>query len=1165
MTPRQKKHARNPYRNGFTLIITISLLVLLTLVAIGMLSLSAVTLRSSNLAGAQRIARDNARLALMIAIGDLQKNAGADMRITGTADLGGDTGGAQLSTGKGPTNNSSINSVNKGLTAVQNGSRYWTGVWQHSSLASNTSALTIAQQAYTRTPSPSLIKWLVSGNEITSSSDAILPSNSSISVDASGKVGDPERAVVLIGKNTVGSGTPTSLISQIAVPLVAINTSKAAKPTGRYGWWVGDEGVKSKLNVTGKNSTTFTNLTMVPNRRGWQTVSGFGNYPSGGATNADDVEKIVSVGQTRLLSGTMGAAIKESYHAATTDSFGLLTDNLQGGLRIDLSGYLNQGSFPSTAAAGYNIVNFPTTSSNIIPRTVARSIGGPRWTRIIDFSKRGKNLTGGKLTVSASSGSADIIAPIIWDFRILMGARSISTTTTDYRLNACGKFAVTIANPYPYTLDWNTPLIFEIKNETPDGNRPSRIWDATGQPAFIPSTPSEPAVFNNAYFSIPRGSLAPGEAKAFVNVGRVLRPANSTAGVTVNMGEFGSSGPASLDNCVELENTSVNSGAKQLDVRESWTTTLLSLEMRTGGSASTGSILRRVERLELDNGFFAQVRRPIDGTIAKQMTRPFPLHVFAFQISMPGEDYESIIPGRLGTRSSTIRTFADFNLQCQRFSKTIASYNPPPFFMESTDSLAKLPFTQPGGETGNAFTKNLAISPNSWGRSMFAGPKKNILFAIPENIVSLGQLQHADLTNDDTLSSIGHQPGNAVGNSYASTFVKRSLTIQNRFDYIITGSPNQGEAKSTARNYYDLSYLLNTSLWDTFFLSTKTPNSQGNLLTDHLVPVSSAVNPSDLNDPLKASSQLAINGAFNVNSTNKDAWKAFLASTKGLKHSADVTAHTDSIFPRGAEQQEDAKNPPTGTGPDSFAGYRRLNDAQIDALAEQITRQVRERGPFVSLGHFVNRAIGEFTRDTKKLTGAGAIQTAIDNAGLNINLAGSNNIFTGFTATKDRVVMFAEGGAPAADLVGGRPTVLASASSDPDWASTSRDLNPGASASIIAERSMINDSRYKNDQGFRSTGIPGWLTQADVLQTLGPLISVRSDTFKIRTYGEAIDPATGKVAARAWCEAIVQRLPEYLDTINPPTARDTALNPINRAFGRRFEIVSLRWLNADEI
>jgi hypothetical protein len=485
--------------------------------------------------------------------------------------------------------------------------------------------------------------------------------------------------------------------------------------------------------------------------------------------------------------------------------------------------------------------------------------------------------------------------------------------------------------------------------------------------------------------------------------------------------------------------------------------------------------------------------------------------------------------------------------------------------MESTDSLAKLPFITPGGETGIAFSKNLAISPASWGRSMVSGTKRNVFFGIPENIVSLGQLQHADLTNDDTFSSIGHQPGNAVGNSYSTTFVKRSLTLQNRFDYLITGSPNQGEAKATARNYYDLSYLLNTSLWDTFFLSTKTASSQGILQTDHLVPVNAQVNASDLNDPLKASSQLLINGAFNVNSTNKDAWKAFLASAKGTQHSADGTQHSDTIFPRSAEQLEEAKNPPTGTGADSFAGYRRLNDAQIDALAEQITRQVRERGPFVSVGHFVNRAIGEFTRDTKKLTGAGALQTAIDNAGLNINIAGSSNIFTGFTAAKDRVAMFAEGGAPAADLVGGRPTVLSSASSDPDWASTSRDLNPGASASIVADRGMINDSRYKNDQGFRSTGIPGWLTQADILQELGPLISVRSDTFKIRAYGEAIDPTTGKVAARAWCEAIVQRLPEYLDTTNLPTARDAALSPINKVFGRRFELVSLRWLNANEI
>jgi hypothetical protein len=112
---------------------------------------------------------------------------------------------------------------------------------------------------------------------------------------------------------------------------------------------------------------------------------------------------------------------------------------------------------------------------------------------------------------------------------------------------------------------------------------------------------------------------------------------------------------------------------------------------------------------------------------------------------------------------------------------------------------------------------------------------------------------------------------------------------------------------------------------------------------------------------------------------------------------------------------------------------------------------------------------------------------------------------------------------------------------------------------------MITNPSNRNDQGFRSCGIPGWLTQADILQVLGPLISVRSDTFKIRSYGEALDPTTGKVIARAWCEAVVQRLPEYVDSSNLPTDRDTALNPINRVFGRRFELVTMRWLNANEI
>jgi hypothetical protein len=50
-----------------------------------------------------------------------------------------------------------------------------------------------------------------------------------------------------------------------------------------------------------------------------------------------------------------------------------------------------------------------------------------------------------------------------------------------------------------------------------------------------------------------------------------------------------------------------------------------------------------------------------------------------------------------------------------------------------------------------------------------------------------------------------------------------------------------------------------------------------------------------------------------------------------------------------------------------------------------------------------------------------------------------------------------------------------------------------------------------------------------VLGILGPVLTVRSDTFLVRAYGDAVNPATGAVESRAWCEAMVQRVPDYVD------------------------------------
>jgi hypothetical protein len=92
-----------------------------------------------------------------------------------------------------------------------------------------------------------------------------------------------------------------------------------------------------------------------------------------------------------------------------------------------------------------------------------------------------------------------------------------------------------------------------------------------------------------------------------------------------------------------------------------------------------------------------------------------------------------------------------------------------------------------------------------------------------------------------------------------------------------------------------------------------------------------------------------------------------------------------------------------------------------------------------------------------------------------------------------------------------------------------------------------------------------WLTQGDLMAAWAPRLYARSDTFRIRTYGDTVNPATGATVARAWSEAIVQRLPEYRDGSQEPATAPAGLTPANRALGRRFVVISFRWLDHSDI
>ncbi|MCB1130480.1 MAG: hypothetical protein KDN05_05075, partial [Verrucomicrobiae bacterium] len=77
--------------SGFALVVTLSLMILIALLSVGLLSLATISLRTAGASSSTAEARANARLALMMAVGQLQKVAGQDQRVTASAGLGGST------------------------------------------------------------------------------------------------------------------------------------------------------------------------------------------------------------------------------------------------------------------------------------------------------------------------------------------------------------------------------------------------------------------------------------------------------------------------------------------------------------------------------------------------------------------------------------------------------------------------------------------------------------------------------------------------------------------------------------------------------------------------------------------------------------------------------------------------------------------------------------------------------------------------------------------------------------------------------------------------------------------------------------------------------------------------------------------------------------------
>jgi hypothetical protein len=318
-------------------------------------------------------------------------------------------------------------------------------------------------------------------------------------------------------------------------------------------------------------------------------------------------------------------------------------------------------------------------------------------------------------------------------------------------------------------------------------------------------------------------------------------------------------------------------------------------------------------------------------------------------------------------------------------------------------------------------------------------------------------------------------------------------------------------------------------------------------------------------------------GAFNVNSTSVDAWAALLGSAKKMAltqlQPGQPSANADARFPRSLPHgtvsvAQDAMNAPS-----NWQGVAALTDAQIYKLAAAIVAENKARAavslrnerdgtnppaarlfagrsapatPYLGLSEFVNR----FLCADAWAGRCGAIQAAI------------------FRADADHAAGLSD------RLSAGGLGQLTQASLD-------HLSNPNASFASNPENVAIVRGANRTHAAL---GAAGNLLQNDILKMIGPALASRSDTFVIRAYGDATD-ASGAVA-RGLLEAVVQRMPDFVDDADPPesgcaapkpstlvipaesqtgeAALRSGLTQANRLFGRKFKVISIRWVRPDE-
>ncbi len=1213
--PRGMKHRRGKHlQRGFALVVTMALMVLLTLVAMGVLSLSAISLRNSDALRWRQQARDNARLALTMAIGELQRNLGPDRSVSAEAGI-----------------------LAQGDRKYDVAHPHWTAAWPTHTADGQpvvrrdpeTGSMIDARSAGKWRRAREAV-WLVSGNE------------------GGQHRFQPEKPL------SDTSGTPMVGGETSAPGVVAPRVKVGGANRGHYAWWVGDLGVRANLasGAAALANGTPKDAPLLSRRAELDLL--------------DPPLQIADADRARLETmGTAGMIARKGsldgrHFDFTVDSTGVLANPRDGGLKRDLTAFLNSRGriAPMPGGTGLAAAGLSDEDRMVGPqnRDAAAALGeswadspfqhtAPRfgllrtWTRIPAESggrmasilpkpeprpvlPRLENFASANLSPASIADSNRVnIAPALVEGALYT---TVSYHKTDpggdhpfqIRLHVYPR--VTLWNPYNVSLTLpktmavihvngrkETRIRGEYYARNSDGEWGPIGWQVTARGIwFVGGRNTEfrdaeditkttgylDPYIGSFYFALPETRFGPGECLVFSaaeqreydsqNLANNLLSANVAphpsrsfafssseinGGITFRPDQFWE-GPPDANEKRWLP----------WDIRNQADDYRVILKQQLG-SGTVGfrdfDSLPQIAYLSASAQYGAGREPRISWADGR------PMAIEETDRLNPRPTVAPDVRTRQGIRLRWFRETRSNIINSGALAATphfqsapLANWNPRAAYAIRSpwENIAgPLPADNAniGGDAVGGpwffgiYTRDLFDPEIGWNNSMpvlrgghyhgnpfgppIEGEDRYVVFDVApksDQIVSLARFQHLK------LSEFVWHPSLAAGQSLVDPRCGLLHTLpvpEDENDPIarhgwnakmIGWSSDRERSKNSdewaafgraiAQNYpdsdalvYDLSYEVNCALWDRFFLSSGDPDDKKlfaaaplkhPLPNPRMLPHTFAGRRPDsasLADFHKAAAYLMLDGAFNVNSTSVEAWLSLLSATRGLD------GRSGTVFPRLSKAPETEWDGQSRDPERMWAGGRELSDPELRALAKAIVSEVKLRGPFLGLADFVNRRLADGPSGR-----SGTLQAAIDRAGLNLKVHETWPLDNQQKLPDYR---------------------------HPDHIDDATSLGQTLKPDTVA------------------WGAPGYLTQADVLQIIGPALAARSDTFVVRAYGDAYD-TSGRLRARAWCEAVVQRMPEPLD----PDA--SGLNPKQKHngspdFGRRFEVKRFRWLRPEDI